>query len=61
MDALSSFFNMGGYAGFIWPAYAIAAAVLAGLLVISRRALRDAERTLDKLTPPEDGPPGDSR
>ncbi|MAF95573.1 MAG: heme exporter protein CcmD [Rhodospirillaceae bacterium] len=55
MDALTSFFNMGGYAGFIWPAYAIAAAVLAGLLVISRRSLRDAERRLDKLTPPEDG------
>jgi heme exporter protein D len=61
MDALSSFLNMGGYAGFIWPAYAIAAAVLAGLLVISRRALRDAERTLDRLTPPEDGAPEDGQ
>jgi len=61
MDALSSFFNMGGYAGFIWPAYAIAAAVLAGLLVISRRALHDAERTLDRLTPPEDGAPEDGQ
>ena len=54
MDALSSFFNMGGYAGFIWPAYAIVTAVLAGLWVISRRSLRDAERTLDTLSPPED-------
>ena len=55
MDALTSYFNMGGYAGFIWPAYAIVAAVLLGLWVISRRSLRDAERTLDKLSPPEAG------
>ena len=57
MDALSSFFYMGGYAGFIWPAYAIVTAVLLGLWVISRRSLRDAERTLDKLNPSEDSPP----
>ncbi len=57
MDALSSFFYMDGYAGFIWPAYAIVTAVLLGLWVISRRSLRDAERTLDKLSPPEVNPP----
>ncbi len=54
MDALTSFFYMDGYAGFIWPAYAIVTAVLLGLWVISRRSLRDAERTLEKLSPPED-------
>ena len=57
MDALISFLDMGGYAGFIWPAYAVAAAVLVGLWVISRRSLREAERTLDTLSPPEDSPP----
>ena len=57
MDALTSYFYMDGYAGFIWPAYAIVTAVLVGLWVISRRSLRDAERTLDKLSPPEDSPP----
>ncbi len=55
MDALSSYFYMDGYGGFIWPAYAIVTAVLLGLWVISRRSLRDAERTLDKLSPPEEG------
>jgi heme exporter protein D len=53
MDALTSYFYMDGYAGFIWPAYAIVTAVLVGLWMISRRSLRDAERTLDKLNPPE--------
>ncbi len=53
MDALTSYLYMDGYAGFIWPAYAIVTAVLVGLWVVSRRSLRDAERTLDKLSPPE--------
>ena len=51
MDAVSQFLDMGGYAGFVWPAYGIAAAVLLGLLVISRRELRAAEKTLDALSP----------
>ena len=54
MDALTSYFYLAGYAGFIRAAYAIVTAVLAGLWVISRRSLRDAERTLDTLSPPED-------
>ena len=54
MDTLTYYFYMGGYAGFIWPAYAIVTAVLVGLWMISRRSLRDAERTLDTLSPPED-------
>ena len=53
MDALTSYFYMDGYAGFIWPAYAIVTTVLVGLWMISRRSLRDAERTLDTLSPPE--------
>ncbi len=51
MDAISQFLDMGGYAGFVWPAYGIAAIVLVGLLVISRRELRAAEKTLDALSP----------
>ena len=38
MDALTSYFYMDGYAGFIWPAYAIVTAVLVGLWMISRRS-----------------------
>lgn len=33
---------MGGYAGFIWPAYGIAALVLVGVLVVSLLQLRQA-------------------
>ena len=42
MDAVSQFLDMGGYAGFVWPAYGIAAIVLVGLLVISRRERKAA-------------------
>ncbi len=31
MSALAEWFAMGGYAVFVWPAYAIAAIVLGGL------------------------------
>jgi len=32
-----SFFEMGGYAAYIWPAFGVGALVLIGLLVISLR------------------------
>ena len=51
MDAVSQFLDMGGYAGFVWPAYGIVAIVLVGLLVVSRRELRAAEKTLGALNP----------
>lgn len=37
---MTQFFEMGGYAAFVWPAYGVAAAVLIGLLVQSLRDLR---------------------
>ena len=40
MQNISEFFAMGGYAGFIWSAYGVAALVLIGLLVMSRIDLR---------------------
>ncbi len=55
MDALSTFFDMGGYGGFIWPAYLIAAAVLIGLFAASKRSLRAAEQTLEALERVEGG------
>ncbi len=48
-DRIGSFLEMGGYAGFVWPAYAIAAVVMAGLLVVSLRRLRRAETELSAL------------
>lgn len=56
MDAFAAYFAMGGYAAFVWPAYAVAAVVLGGLALhswrryrVSRDALRSAEpRALER-------------
>ena len=48
-DAIQTFFAMGGYAAFVWPAYALAAIVLAGLLAVSLRQLLKAEAELAAL------------
>ena len=45
-DSMASFFAMGGYAPFVWPAFALAAAVLLGLLLANLRRLRAAEADL---------------
>ena len=49
MSAISEFFHMGGYAAFIWPAFAVAAAAMAGPAVASQRRLRANEATLTAL------------
>ena len=46
---MGEFFAMGGHGDFIWPAYIIAAVVMAGLLVASLRALRTRQAELDAL------------
>jgi heme exporter protein CcmD len=56
-NAFAEFFAMGGYAGFIWPAYGIAALVLVGLLVVSLHQLRQARETLRRY----DSQPGSGR
>lgn len=43
---MDSFFAMGGYAAFIWPAYGATAAILIGLLIASVRNLRAREAEL---------------
>jgi heme exporter protein D len=48
-EAIRNFVAMGGYAAFVWPAYALAAIVLAGLLAVSLRQLRRAESELAAL------------
>ena len=35
---MAEFFSMGGYGAYIWPAYLITFAVLAGMVIFSRRA-----------------------
>ncbi|MBM3503637.1 MAG: heme exporter protein CcmD [Alphaproteobacteria bacterium] len=49
MDTVIAFFAMGGYAAFVWPAFAVAAVVMAGLVWSSVRALRHDRRTLALL------------
>lgn len=39
-----SFFEMGGYAAYVWPAYVLSAIALCALGVASWRALRRVER-----------------
>ena len=46
---MTEFFAMGGYAAYVWPAYALAALVMVGLLVASLRGLREREATLKAL------------
>jgi heme exporter protein D len=48
-DSVSMYFQMGGYAAFVWSAYAIAALVLIGFALSSWRRLRAAERALERL------------
>lgn len=49
MTAVSEFLAMGGYARFVWPAFAVAAVIMVGLLVLSRRGLRANEMMLRRL------------
>ena len=49
MERLVAFFEMGGYAAFVWPPFVIAALVMAGLAIASRRRLRASERLLAEL------------
>ncbi len=56
-NSLAEFFAMGGYAGFIWPAYAITASVLIGVLLVSVHQLRQAREMLRRY----DSPSGSDR
>jgi heme exporter protein D len=51
MSALTRWAAMGGYAVFVWPAYAFAATILGGLTVQSWRRHRASLRDLDRLQP----------
>ncbi len=49
MAEIYEFLAMGGYAGFVWPAYAVALIVLGGLAVQSVRGLRSLRREVAAL------------
>jgi heme exporter protein D len=49
MNAIGAFLAMGGYAEFVWPAYGLALAVLAGLTCASWQRYRASVAALDRL------------
>ena len=51
---MSEYFEMGGYAAFIWPSYGVAALLLVVLFALSARRLQAAERVLDDQDSVED-------
>jgi heme exporter protein D len=51
IGAFATYFAMGGYAAFVWPAYAIATAVLGGLALYSYRRHRASQDALDRFQP----------
>ena len=59
MEALQEFFSMGGHGAYIWPAYILAAVVLAGLLVSSYQSTRKREAELAALRQVRRGSEGD--
>jgi heme exporter protein D len=46
---MGDFFSMGGYAAFVWPAFALSFGVLAALLIASLKSLRESEKALGEV------------
>ena len=49
MEQIAEYFSMGGYAAFVWPAFAVAATVMTVLALVSRRGLRARQAELEAL------------
>jgi len=49
MDRIETYFAMGGYAAYVWPAVAITAVVMVGQLVLTLRTLRRREAAQAEL------------
>ena len=49
MELLSTFLDMGGYGGFVWSAYGIAAFILVGLAAQSVVTLKRTEMMLKQV------------
>ena len=52
---MAEFLEMGGYGGFIWPAYAAVGFVLAAIWIASKRFVSNTEDELAKLSPARSG------
>ena len=49
MEKVTAFFQMGGYAAFVWPSLGLTVAIMAGLLIATLRQLRQRQRRLAEL------------
>ena len=47
MSDWQTFFAMGGYAAYVWPAFSVSALALIALAVLSWRDMRRVERLVD--------------
>lgn len=56
---MSEFLDMGGYAAYVWPSYAISAVVLIGMLIASLRTTKARRQALDALERQEGGTAND--
>jgi heme exporter protein D len=46
---MDTILHMGGYADFVWPAYALAFVALAGILIVTRVTLKKREQEFERL------------
>ncbi|MEM8987553.1 MAG: heme exporter protein CcmD [Pseudomonadota bacterium] len=46
---MTGFFEMGGYAAYVWPAWGLSAVLLAALALISLQDYKRAKRAADAL------------
>ena len=49
MDRIAAFFAMGGYAAYVWPAFATATVVMTALVISTMRTLRRREREIAEI------------
>lgn len=49
MDWITDILGMGGYAEFVWPAFAVTISVMVALVIVSQRALQADRSTLESL------------
>ena len=47
---MAAFLDMGGFAGFVWPCYALSLGGMVWLALTSLRRARDTSRRLDEMT-----------
>jgi heme exporter protein D len=56
---MDGFLEMGGYGAYVWPAYAVSAATLAGLAIFILRRAAKARKRLSALLREDAENPGD--